>query len=152
LGCMSLNSEATALVFEADAVTTGTTATIKDFVTLGSNAGVYLDPAHRPYSGISVFDVDNVDSYPSNNVENAFSIGCSVVNVNDPGCAHSTANIATGQYTGNMSTLLPVNRYNSSEALWPWVNEAQIKRDMCASVNRGFCSFEGTLSEYIHSL
>ena len=28
----------------------------------------------------------------------------------------------------------------STTALWPWPNEARIKREMCAGTTRGFCS------------
>jgi len=153
LGCMSINSEDPAMVFEADSVETGTTtATIKEFVTLNSGNGIFLDPAHRPFDGISVFDVNNLYVYPKNGTIDSFSIGCDVVQAGDPGCAvHIIGVTYAGLYTGNMSGNIPQNRYDTSTPLWPWPNEERIKTEMCQSASRGFCGFAGTISQYVMS-
>ena len=151
LGCMSINSEDTAIVFEADYVESGTTATIKEFTALNTSDGVWLDPAHRPYGGISHFEVDSLYVYPENGSSNSFSIGCDIVQGKDPGCKHSVTNVYAGRYTGNMSGNIPQNRFGSSTPLWPWTNEDRIKAEMCQSVSRGFCDFNGTISQYVMS-
>jgi len=151
LGCMSLNSEDAAINFEADSVDTGTTATIREFVTLNSSGGVYLDGAHRPYDGYSYFVIDNLHVYPENGSSNSFSIGCDIVQPGDPGCNHTVTNVYPGPYTGNMSSVIPQSRYGTSTPLWPWPNEDRIKTELCQSESRGLCSFIGTISQYVMS-
>ena len=81
----------------------------------------------------------------------AASIGCDTVQGKDTGCNHSVTNVYAGCYTGNMSGVIPQNRYGTSNPLWPWANEDRIKAEMCQSESRGFCSFNGTISQYVMS-
>jgi hypothetical protein len=52
---------------------------------LNTSDGIWLDPAHRPFDGISRFEVDNLYVYPENGSNGSFSIGCDVVQSGDPG-------------------------------------------------------------------
>ncbi|HMR04822.1 MAG TPA: hypothetical protein PKA88_03580, partial [Polyangiaceae bacterium] len=150
LGCVAVNSEDPALVFEADAVTSGTTATIKEFVALKTRGGLALDPAHRPYSGNSLFVVDGVQGYPISGP--TLSIGCDVVQSGDPGCNHSVSNVKEGIYkSGSANAALPKLRYGTTTPIWPWPNEARIKTDLCVATNRGLCAQAGSLSTYLQS-
>ncbi|NOY89560.1 MAG: hypothetical protein GXP55_00025 [Deltaproteobacteria bacterium] len=152
LGCMSIHSEDAALVFEADAVETGTTGTLIDFVALDTAAGVSIDPAHRPYTGNSVFRVERLWSYPRGDGSNAFHIGCDVVQAGDPGCAHDVTGVESGAYAGGLAaTTLPETRYGAAESLWPWPHEERIKAELCATETRGLCGSTDSLSAYVHS-
>ncbi len=150
LGCMAVNSEDPALVFEADAVTNGTTATIKEFVALKTRAGLALDPAHRPYSGNSHFVVDGVQGYPTSGP--TLTVGCDVVQSGDPGCSHSINNVKKSTYqSGAASAALPKDRYGTTTPMWPWPNEDRIKSELCAATTRGLCAQGGSLSTYLQS-
>ncbi len=158
LGSMSINSEDTAMIFEADAVGSGTTATIRDFVALKTQGGVRLDPAHRAFNGISKFVVDGVHVYPEAGSTPHFLIGCDVVNGSDPGCNHSVSGVTEGPYmpaTGLAATWLPQKRYGTDQDLWPWPNEARIKSEICevefTPISRGVCGTGQTITQYAFS-
>ena len=150
-GCMAINSADTALNLEADAVTTGTTGTLRGFVALQTGGGAYIDAAHRPYDGISFYDVNGMDVFPLGGSSNSFGIGCSIVQAGDPGCNHQVSNVSAGPYSGNMASLLPTTRYGTATPLWPWPNQDRIKTELCASTTRGLCGQAGTLSQYLHT-
>jgi hypothetical protein len=159
LGCMSINSVDSAMVFEADEVTSGTTATIRDFVALNSTGGgMSLDGSHRPYEGNSFFDVDGVHLYPISG--GSLFIGCDTVNGSDPGCAHSLENVNEGEYTAGLAEkTVPQKRYVdgslTTDDLWEWPYEARIKSEICvvdgAAISRGICGTTQTISNYINS-
>lgn len=149
-GCMAINSEDLALNLEADAVTTGTTGTLRGFVALGTGSAV-IDAAHRPYEGISHYDIDGLTVRAVGGSASSFSIGCDVVQAGDPGCDHSVNNVSAAAYAGGPSNLLPQVRHGTAETLWPWPNEERIKTEMCASTTRGLCGQAGTLSSYLNS-
>jgi hypothetical protein len=144
LGCMSVHSFDTALDFEADAVTTGTTATVREFVALDTADGLWFDPAHAPYTGSSTFDVDQVRSYTRG--------GASPFNSCSGGCKFTMANIVTGTYAVGQGSNLPANRYGTSTALWPWPHEDVLRKDVCATEKRGLCSAALAFGAYLHSL
>jgi len=158
LGCMSINSVDNAMIFEADSVTTGTTATIRDFTALKSSGGISLDGSHRPFEGISFFNINGVHLYPQGG--GTLHIGCDVVNGADTGCDHSVNNVTTGEYSSGLSaSTLPQKRYVdgelTTENLWSWPYEERIKSEICVvdgvSISRGICGTTQTISNYINS-
>ena len=165
LGCMSLNSEDISLQFEADAVEDiGATYTIRDFVSLkntgeSGTGGFWIDGANRPYPGVSVIDADRVNVYPTAGSEaNTLYIGCTEDDPSDPatddpptcGGVHTLVDMNFGAYAVRPADLIPQVQYGTSEPLWPWPNEDRIKAEMCPSVSRGFCGYNGTISEYVN--
>lgn len=154
LGCMSINSEDTAINFEADEVLDfpNLTVSLKDFVALKTRHGLSMDGAHRPYKGYSLIEIDNVHLYTTQGGQ--YYIGCDVVNRSaDKGCAHRISGVNKGSYKPGMASILPKYRYGTKISLWPWNNEDRIKSDLCKNDEspRGFCLFNGSFSEYIRS-
>ena len=124
LGCMAINSEDSAINFEADNVmdAPNTTVVIRDFVALNTRTGVSMDGAHRAYSGVSKQDVGGIHIRAWENSN--FNQGCSTLFAEDPGCSVHVPNnpVAAGavtlaSYTGGQSSLLPQVRYGTTDAL-----------------------------------
>jgi hypothetical protein len=51
---------------------------------------------------------------PENGSINSFSTGCDIVQPGDPECNHMVTNVYPGPHTGNMSGVIPLNRYGTS--------------------------------------
>ena len=186
LGCMAINSEDAAINFEADNVMDApvTTITIRDFVALNTRAGVSMDGARRAYTGVSKQDVSGIHIRTRDTPD--FNQGCTVLQTSgDPGCSVHVPNDPVGAgvvtlaaYAAGQSSLLPLVRYGTTVALWPWPYEARIHSDICNRINfnpnyatdgtgagpgvgafpqagirntKNFCSYNGSLSNYINS-
>ena len=174
LGCMAINSEDNALNFEADNVmdTPVTTVSIRDFVALNTRGGVSMDGARRAYSGVSKHDIDgmHIRAWASS----AFHRGCVNMYSGDPGCnVHvpvspvSTGAVTEAPYSIGQSSLLPQKQYGTNTDLWPWPYELRIHNDICVRGNfagigdefpntgiravKNFCSYNGSLTDYIMS-
>ena len=164
LGSMAINSEDYTINFEAGEVLPlpVTTGTIRDFVALNTRAGATIDGAGCPYNSASKYDINNVYLYSV--AGNAIYSGCNSNYV-------LGSNINTGSYTNNMATgRVPQYQYGTTTSLWPWPYELRIRNDICVrgrynnGVNAGdefpdtgiratknFCSYNGSLSNYINS-
>jgi hypothetical protein len=163
LGSMVINSEDYAINFEAGEILVNeVTGTIRDFVALNSRAGATIDGAGCPYNDNSIFDIDDVYLFSANG--GPIYSGCDTEYI-------LGNNINTGAYTSNMASgRIPQYRYGTTDALWPWPYEMRIRHDICVrgrynnGVNAGdefpdtgiratksFCTYQGTLSDYIAS-
>jgi hypothetical protein len=120
------------------------------------------------FSGVAPTYVDNTVSTAYNGA--SCSAGCKTSNPLTDGSIKYITRIETGSplkgtgsggadYGANIifrygtdGTFYGESGYNSlsSTALWPWPNEARIKKEMCsdAGVTRGFCAAQ-TLTKYV---
>jgi len=171
LGCISVNSEDDFVNFEHDHVepdgATNPTVTLTDCIGLESGE-IGWDGSNRPGGGTSpggepcgysYFTVNNLRSY---GVNASIYVGCDVDDGGDPAtddpptCSvHTITDLVADTYANRPNNLIPQVRYGTSDALWPYPNEARIKTEMSflggTPTTRDWTASGLTLSEYINS-
>jgi hypothetical protein len=161
LGDISINSPDVGFYFEPDQQTITPAETLKNVVVLNStedaisvarSGQVIIENATlKPKNDIAIYFGDGLasGSYAKTILMLAGSLGSQVtasgVSTSDPDMLYpiQSALGATVMYRYADRTL-------TSQGLWPWPNEARIKKEMCtdAGVTRGFCG-STSLTKYV---
>lgn len=134
LGLISLNAPDHCFYFESDNTGPQPEVTIANAFCWKSKE----DMSIQPKGGVVLNGVTT--TWPA-----VYTEGASVTKAN------IAVNATQASHAGGASALFRyVDRKLTTDALWPWPNEARIKSEMCATAPRGFCSAP-SLTNYVWS-